>query len=169
MCGAGLDANAVYGVNSGLKKQVGSLAYVWSGLKQMMRPLEAVTAKFGEERLTGALVVVSKSRLYGGSFVLTPNAHLLADRFEIVCFRSQSAFEYPGYFAAVFTKTMNRLKGVVHRQYAAAEVFGEDQAGVYVQVDGELIGALPIGVRLGPEAVRLLAPPDYWNRWQPRG
>ena len=122
MCGAGIDANAVYSVNTGLKQQVGILAYVWSGLKQLTQPLSAITARLGEETWTGGLIVISKSRLYGGGLVLTPEAHLLADRFDIVCFRSQSPLEYTGYLAAVLTRTMDKLKGVTHCQFAKVEV-----------------------------------------------
>lgn len=165
MCGAGIDANAVYRLNAGLKQQVGILAYVWSGLTQMVHPVNAITALLGEEVWTGGLIVISKSRLYGGGLVLTPGAHLLADRFDIVCFRSQSPLEYPGYLAAVVTRTVDKIKGVTHRQFAKVEVVAaENSAGAYVQVDGELAGTLPVRVRLGPEKVKLLAPGEYWAR-----
>jgi diacylglycerol kinase family enzyme len=160
----------VYSLDSSLKRQVGIFAYIWSGLRQLARPLTAVTALLGEERWTGGLVVVSKSRLYGGGIVLTPGAHLLADRFDIVCFRSQSPLEYPGYLAAAVTRTMNRLKGVIHRQFASLEVVGVDgAAGGYVQVDGELAGSLPVRINLGPAKVKLLAPRRYWARIEKNG
>lgn len=164
MCGAGFDANAVYQVNAGLKRQVGIFAYVVSGLRQLVQPLRAITVKIGDEYWTGGLVVISKSRVYGAGFVLTSQAHLLAERFDIVCFRSQSPLGYPGYLAAVITRTLDRLKGVIHRQFATVEVVGQETAGVYVQVDGELAGSLPIEVRLGPEHLNLLGPPEYWSR-----
>jgi diacylglycerol kinase family enzyme len=108
---------------------------------------------------TGGLIVISKSRLYGGGLVLTPEAHLLADRFDIVCFRSRSPLQYPGYLAAVVTRTMDKLQGVTHRQFAKVEVVAaENSVGAYVQVDGELAGSLPARVRLGPEKVKVLAP-----------
>lgn len=170
MCGAGIDAHAIYDVDSGLKQQVGIFAYVWSGLKQLMHPLSAITATLGEEKWTGGLIVISKSRLYGGGLVLTPGAHLLADRFDIVCFRSVSPLEYPGYLAAVVTRTMDKIKGVTHRQFAKVEVVAAaDSSGAYVQVDGELAGTLPIRVRLGPETVRVLAPGKYWARREGNG
>ncbi len=165
MCGAGVDAKAVYDVNAGFKQQVGILAYVWSGLKQLTQPVSAITAQLGDENWTGGLIVISKSRLYGGGLILTPGAHLLADRFDIVGFGSQSPLEYTGYLAAVATRTVGKLKGVTHRQLAMVEVMAaENSAGVYVQVDGELAGTLPVRVRMGPENVRLLAPSTYWSR-----
>jgi diacylglycerol kinase family enzyme len=53
MCGAGIDANAVYSVDSGLKQQVGILAYAWSGLQLMMHPLSAITVLLGEDEVDG--------------------------------------------------------------------------------------------------------------------
>lgn len=170
MCGAGIDASAVYSVKPGLKQQVGILAYVWSGLQLMLHPLSAITVLLGEEKWTGGLIVISKSRLYGGGLVLTPGAHLLADRFDIVCFRSRSPLQYPGYLAAVVTRTMDKLQGVTHRQFAKVEVVAaENSAGAYVQVDGELAGSLPVCVRLGPEKVKVLAPGEYWARREDNG
>lgn len=168
MCGAGIDAKAVYDINTGLKQHAGIFAYVWSGLRQLTRPLSAITARLGEEKWTGGLIVISKSRLYGGGLILTPDAHLLADRFDIVCFRSQSPLQYTGYLAAVVTRTLSKLKGVTHRKLAMVEIMAaENPSGAYVQVDGELAGTLPVRVRLGPENVRLLAPSKYWSRVSP--
>ena len=64
---------------------------------------------------------------------------------------------------------MDRLQGGVRRQGATVDVVGLGAENVYVQVDGELAGSLPIRVRLGPERLRLLAPPAYWNQVDQHG
>ncbi len=166
MCGAGVDANAVYRLNIDLKRRVGMLAYFWSAIQQLFLPFERLHLDVAGERLDATLTVLSKSRLYGGNMILTPNAHLLEKRFDVVCFRSRSPLRYTGYLAQVVTRTLGRFKGVQWRRADRIELLAVDSPHVYVQVDGELAGRLPATVRMGPETVRILAPEPYWNRYE---
>ncbi len=166
MCGAGVDAGAVYRLNVDLKRRVGMLAYFWSAVQQLYLPFEQLHIGIGEERLDATLTVLSKSRLYGGNLVLTPNAHLLADQFDVVCFRSKSPLRYTGYLAQVVTRSLHRFEGVQWRQADRVELFAVDSPHVYIQVDGELAGRLPATVRMGPEKIRILAPEEYWRRYE---
>lgn len=161
MCGAGVDANAVYQLNVDLKKRVGILAYFWSASKQLFRTLEKLTMRVDGEEIESTLAVVSKSRLYGGRMVLTPHAHLLEKEFDVVCFRSTSPLTYTGYLAGVLTQTLKRFEGVKWRQSHGVELLASSSPHVYVQVDGELAGRLPARVRMGPERVRVLLPKAY--------
>ena len=166
MCGAGVDAGAVYRLNVDLKRRVGVLAYFWSAIQQLFLPFEKLHIVVDGERLDASLTVLSKSRLYGGNLVLTPNAHLLEERFDVVCFRSRSPLRYTGYLAQVMTQTLHRFKGVQRRRSSRVELRAADSPHVYVQVDGELAGRLPAIVRMGPETVRILAPEEYWRRYE---
>ena len=166
MCGAGVDAGAVYRLNVDLKRRVGVVAYFWSAIQQLFLPFERLHLDVGGERLEATLAVLSKSRLYGGNLVLTPNAHLLEKRFDVVCFRSRSPLAYTGYLAQVVTRTLGVFKGVERRRADRAELLRDDNPNVYVQVDGELAGSLPALVRMGPETVRILAPEPYWRRYE---
>jgi len=161
MCGAGVDANAVYQLNVDLKKRVGIFAYFVSAFRQLFRRIESLNMQIGDERIAGSLAVISKSRLYGGRLVLTPNAHLLERDFDVVGFRSTSPLTYTGYLAGVLTSTLQRFKGVRWRQARQVELLANDSPHVYVQVDGELAGRLPAHVQMGPERIRVLLPKAY--------
>ena len=164
MCGAGVDAGAVYRLNVDLKKRVGIAAYFWSAIQQLFRRFERLQIRVRGEALDCTLTVVSKTRLYGGKLVLTPNAHLLHPEFDVVCFRSGSPLRYTGYFAGVVTRTIDLFKGVQRRQSAEVELLRSDSPNVYVQVDGELAGRVPAIVKMGPETVKMLLPQEYVNR-----
>lgn len=161
MCGAGVDASAVYRLNVDLKKRVGIIAYFWSASTQLFRRFEKLRLRVGHETLESTLAVVSKSRVYGGRLVLTPQAHLLEDAFDVVCFRSASPLVYTGYLAGVLTRTLELFQGVKWRQAREVEMLATDSPHVYVQVDGELAGRLPARVRMGPETARVLLPKPY--------
>lgn len=161
MCGAGVDASAVYELNIDLKKRVGILAYFWSASKQMFRRFETLSIRVAGERIDSSLAVISKSRVYGGRMVLTPHAHLLADAFDVACFRSTSPLVYTGYLAGVLTRSLERFKGVQWRRARQVELLAGESPHVYVQVDGELAGRLPARVRMGPERIRVLLPRAY--------
>ena len=162
MCGAGVDANAVYRLNLGLKRRAGIVAYFWSASQQLFQKFERLAVKVDGEQVDSTLAVVSKSRLYGGKLVLTPHAHLLERSFDLVTFRSASPLVYTGYLAGVLVKQLDRFSGVGRRRAAEIEFQNtDDSQHVYVQVDGELIGKLPARIRMGPETVRLLLPRGY--------
>ena len=162
MCGAGVDAHAVYRLNLDLKRRAGIFAYFWSGLSQLFQRFERLEAVVDGERLSSTLAVVSKSRLYGGKLVLTPHAHLLEQRFDLVTFGSSSPLVYTGYLAGVLVRQLDRFSGVRRRRASEVEFQNSGHSPhVYLQVDGELVGKLPAKIRMGPETVRLLLPPEY--------
>lgn len=164
MCGAGIDANAVYDLNTALKNRFGILAYVWSGVRQVFLPLKPMEVRWGDTDTPAGMVVIAKSKLYGGGLTMAPGAHLLADHFDVVCFESTTALNYPWYLVAILTRTMDWAKNLSRRQLGTVEVTGSGEEKLPVQLDGELVGSLPIRVEMGPERLRLLAPPEYWAR-----
>lgn len=164
MCGAGIDANAVYDLNPGMKNRFGMVAYVWSGVRQVFRPLKPMKVRWGGLDSPAGMVVIAKSKLYGGGLTIAPDAHLLADHFDVVCFESTTALHYPWYLVAILTRTMDWAKNISRRQLGTVEVTGSGEGKFPVQMDGELVGSLPIRVEMGLERLRLLAPPEYWAR-----
>ena len=100
--------------------------------------------------------------------MLTPRAHLLEDRFDVVCFRSQSPLTYTGYMAGVLTKTIRLFRGVRWRHATEVELLASDNPHVYVQVDGELAGRLPARVSMSDQTIRVLLPKRYCERFPAR-
>jgi diacylglycerol kinase family enzyme len=62
---------------------------------------------------------------------------------------------------------LNRLggmKGVTVLRSAQAFLSGPGDVPVYTQIDGEIAGHLPAQVRIVPDALTLLIPPEYRKR-----
>jgi YegS/Rv2252/BmrU family lipid kinase len=156
MAGAGLDARAIELVDWGWKKKVGPLAYVMAGLRAMREGSPRVVVEGGGERLEGELVLIGNGRLYGGSFVLFPEASVQDGQLEVCVF--------PRITWGALLSAMPRLMmggqvpaGVVRRMRAATlRLTSEERRPA--EVDGELAGVLPASVGLLPATLRALAP-----------
>ena len=165
MCGAGRDAAIAARTRSRLKNRLGLGAFWLRGTEQAIRRFPRLQVRCGdaESERNGAssLVVISKSRVYGGGLVFTPGANLLANCFEIATFAGTSRFRYCGYLlAGVFAQT-GWWPGIRHSASTAVRIEPYDSKPVHLQVDGEVAGSLPAVVSVSPMTLSLLLPPHY--------
>ncbi len=88
MAGVGFDAEVVAGVSLPLKRRVGKLAYIVSGIRNLLKPASApfeVATENGDRcRAYGA--VIGNGRFYGGRFMITPRASLQDDSLDVCLF-----------------------------------------------------------------------------------
>jgi len=143
MVGLGFDGAVVHGLQPLLKRVIGRGAYVWQSL------WEAVAYRFPRVELTidgkdfeAASVVVSKGRLYGGPYLLAPNAAPTEPGFQI------ALFENPGTFAALLSGAalplglLPRCPGV--RVIAGTHVdFCATNGPIMTQSDGDALPGTP--------------------------
>jgi YegS/Rv2252/BmrU family lipid kinase len=161
MAGAGLDARIVYHVNGTLKARIGKLAYWIAGWSLLGRRLAEfqVTVNGGERRCSFALV--SKVRNYGGDFEIARNVSLFDDQFEVVLFSGRSTLPYVKYFGGLALNHLKGMKGVAVMRARHARLSCAEDSRIYVQIDGEFAGQLPAEIRMVPDALTLLVPPEY--------
>jgi diacylglycerol kinase family enzyme len=146
MVGLGFDGAVVHGLQPLLKRLIGRGAYVWQSV------WESVAYGFPKLRLSvdgkdyeAASVVVSKGRLYGGPYMLAPNAASTAPGFQV------ALFENPGTFAALLSGAalplglLPRCPGV--RVIAAKCVeFASGNGPIMTQSDGDALVGTPFSV-----------------------
>jgi diacylglycerol kinase (ATP) len=161
MAGAGLDAQIVYNVSAGLKARTGKIAYWLAGWSLLGRRLAEfdVCTEGGKHRCSFALL--SKVRNYGGDFEIARHVNLFEDEFELVLFEGRRSTRYVKYFAGLAANRLHGMKGVIDCRAREVTLSGTDDRRVYVQIDGELAGRLPAQIRIVPEALTLLVPPEY--------
>jgi len=159
VAGAGPDGMIVYSVDLELKAKVGILAYWYQGAREVLRykfPHFRVVAE--GQAIDATLVVVGRTKNYGGPFKITTEADLYEDRFEVMALTTQSGFKYLSYLPTLW---MNKLRGTegVHF-YKSDSVVCEplDSNPVYAQIDGEPLARLPIEFTIVPRALKLLVP-----------
>ncbi|HTQ71567.1 MAG TPA: diacylglycerol kinase family protein [Acidocella sp.] len=146
MLGLGFDGAVVKGVRPILKRAIGKGAYVWQSL------WESVAYDFPVVRLTvdgvehqAASVVVSKGRLYGGPYLLAPEAHPEAPGFQVVLFEKPGTWPALLSGAALPLGLLPRCPGV--RVISGSHVeFTFQNGGILTQADGDSLSATPCGV-----------------------
>lgn len=166
MAGAGLDAAIVANLNQNLKAAAGKVAYYTAGFAHLFRPTQQFEVTVDGKRFQAGFALVSRVRNYGGDLEIARGASLLRDDFEIVLFRGTIKVRYLPYLFGVMLKRLHRMKGctVVHGHSVVCH-HPQDRE-VFVQIDGELAGYLPATAEILPNALTLLAPPEYLAREQ---
>jgi diacylglycerol kinase (ATP) len=160
VAGSGPDGMIVYGIDLGLKARVGILAYWWQGAREVFRykfPHFRVVTN-GEKRDV-SLVVVGRTKHYGGPFQITTEADLYADQFEIMGVTTQSGFRYLSYLPTLWMGKLRGTQGIHYWKSDTVVCEPLDSNPVYAQIDGEPLARLPVEFKIVPHGLKLLVPP----------
>ena len=167
MAGIGLDAHIVYHVNGPLKDQAGKLAYWLAGTSLLGKRLPQIRAEAAGRRYICSFALLSKVKNYGGDFEIAQEVTLFDKRFEAVLFEGTSTTRYVGYLLALMTRRLGGMKGVTVIRTDRMKLSAGDSR-VYVQIDGEYAGRLPAEVKVVPDALTILLPPEYCESTRPK-
>jgi diacylglycerol kinase family enzyme len=162
MAGAGLDARIVYNLDLDLKKKLGKLAYWHGGFRQLVRPVERFTVTLDGRKYPASFLLATRVRNYGGDFEIARRVRLTDDDFEIVIFDAEHWAEYIRFLGGVMFNRLERAKGVTLLRGKEMTLEPVNRQ-VYIQTDGEVLGALPIRISIVPKALKLLLPAKYLN------
>jgi len=165
MGGVGLDAHIVYHVSDSLKARSGKFAYWVAGFSLVGRWLPQFQAEVDGRDHTCSFALVSRVRNYGGTFEIARQTHLFDDAFEVVLFQGRSSARYLLYLAGVALKRAAGLPGVTVTRARRVSFSCPEDRRVHVQVDGEYAGRLPASMEIVPDALTLLVPPAYLERF----
>ena len=145
MLGVGFDAHVVHHLSASLKHAFGRGAYVLQTLRELMRyrfmPIRLRLD--GDETVAGS-VIVSKGRLYGGRFLLAPEACAERPGFSVVLFDHAGPGAAFLYGAALPLDLLGGAPGVRHVRALRIEFIGNET--VPVQADGDAAGCTPLCV-----------------------
>lgn len=161
MAGIGLDAQIVYNVNAAIKARVGKLAYWVAGWSLLGKRLGQFTVEAGGKRRECSFALVAKVRNYGGDFEIARNVNIMDDEFELVLLEGRNTLRYVKYFAGMVLNLLAGMKGATVLRADRVTLSGPEGSCIYVQIDGEFAGRLPAEVRIVPDALTLLIPPEY--------
>ena len=146
MFGAGLDAQVVHRLPPRLKRLLGRGAYVLQtigeAVRYQYRPLRVCID--GIER-PAASVVVCKGRLYGGPYLLAPDASPAAPGFTVALFGAGCTLATLGYGAALPLNLLPHVPGLALLRGREIDIRAE--GCVPAQADGDAAGATPALIR----------------------
>ena len=156
MAGIGLDASVVQRVQPQLKKRIGRGAFWVSGLSHLAdwKP-SSFTLEIEGQSYTGTFAAIGKAARYGGDLAITPGARLEEPEFEICIIETTSRTSYLRLLSYAVRSGMPKDKPGV-RFVKAARVDAKGDAPV--QVDGELIGTLPMRFEIASESLEVIVP-----------
>ena len=164
VAGAGTDGVMVYSLNPALKLRTGILAYWLEGLRQVFRydfPTFRVTA--AGRTLEATLVVIGRTKHYGGPFRITTEADLFENEFELAAYTSRSVLRYLSYLPVVW---LGRMRDVHFWKATSLCCEPLDDPKIYAQVDGEPAGRLPMEFSIVADALTVVVPGREVNSQQ---
>jgi YegS/Rv2252/BmrU family lipid kinase len=155
MAGIGLDAAIVNRVRPALKKRFGKAAFWYSGLENLAnwKP-RTFTVEINGQRFSATFAALGKTPRYGGDLAITPQARLDRQEFEICLIHSTRRMRYLQLLpCAMFGGVPQGMKEVSFLTATQVRASGD---GVLVQVDGELLGALPMSFSVTPHVLEVV-------------
>lgn len=158
MAGIGLDASIVRSVDPSHKARFGEGAFWISGLKHLVgwKPAGFDLAIDGKT-YSGAFAAVGKAARYGGGFMVTPHARLDEPLLDVCIFPTRRiAAAYLRDLLACASGDPTRFGDVVYLKTASLAATSPLADPPWVQVDGELLGPLPMTFEAVPDALTVL-------------
>jgi diacylglycerol kinase (ATP) len=156
MAGIGLDASVVRRVQPSLKKRIGKGAFWISGLSHLAtwNP-KPFTLEIDDQKYTGTFATIGKSARYGGDLAITPGARLDQREFEVCIIQTMSRLRYLHLLSYAMRDGMPRDNPEVRFVKATVvKAYGDSQ----VQVDGELLGHLPMRFEIASHSLNVIVP-----------
>lgn len=155
MASAGIDARVVAGVNSALKRRIGKLAYALVAFREILRPSGTRIELDIDGRVEhAALAVVTHAAHYAGPFVIAPEARLGDDHLSVVLVRDGRRIALLRCGLALLLNRIPRQAGVEILRARHVRFLGPP--GEPVQSDGDVIGHMPMAVRVGDGELSLI-------------
>jgi len=156
MAGIGLDASIVRRVQPSLKKRIGRGAFWVSGLSHLATwDPHPFTLEIDGHEYTATFAAIGNAPRYGGDLAITPGARLDQPEFEVCIIETSSRLRYLHLLSHAMREGMPRNNPEV-RFVKTNKVVAHGNA--HVQIDGELIGGLPMRFEVSPDSLEVIVP-----------
>ncbi len=160
MVGIGLDGEAAHVIErarvGGLRKLVRYVPLVIS-LALRYRGTRVAMRLDGRQRTVRPLmIVISNTRLYGGAFTFNPDAEIDDGLLDMCVIEDQNIAQRAVVFVRALARRATTKQRVVYERFEHASIRASRK--LYVQIDGEMFGALPVTVEAVPHALVVIVP-----------
>ena len=155
----GLLTKIAYQATSDMKAVLGRLAYYLEALKEIASEgLDPVNVKIVSEEFVSEekilLFVVSNSSSIGGFKKLAPEASILDGLLDVVLIKNADLAELANIFVNVLTGEHIRHPKVTY--YKTRELTINSQNNIFIDIDGEFGGELPVHFKVMPKSLKIL-------------
>lgn len=156
LAGIGFDAQIVKETDLNLRKNFGPLSYVVAATQIASRKPPSLVVEANGRHRRGSFVLIGNGRYYGGPFVIFKNAKLDDGKLDVLIFKNLGYLDIVRYLSGIVFGTHLDLHDVEYFQTRKAVMRSAED--VPVEVDGEVIGNLPMTFRMSPRKLKVLAP-----------
>ena len=159
MAGIGFDAEVVHGVDDRRKARWGKYAYLLS-MGRVLRHFSpaALSIQAESQTLTAGNVVVCNSRLYGGPFVMAPDAGVTRAGLYVMTFQGRRRLDMLRYGIALLLRRQLRLSDVTCQKVDRVTICSTARQEAKVQLDGDPDGVTPLQIELAEDALAVIVP-----------
>lgn len=154
--GAGLDARAIELVEWEQKKKLLQFAYVIAGLKALREPRSEIICEADGKLYRGGLVLFGNGKFYGGRLPIFPLANLSDGKLHVCVFRKVNLWVAFRYGLGFISGNVRPPASVYYLQTSTFRLTSDSRAPF--ELEGDLIGHLPVGVSIHPEKLRVVVP-----------
>ena len=155
--GVGFDAEAVRLFEREGSREFGRVGFVWPVLRALISHkdrLLRIRTDRGEAE--AQWVIVTRVKHYAGNLLLTPDADLHQACFYVLRMKGSGPLNRVRQLAALAVGVLNHDPAVRVEPATRATIDGD--RAVPVQIDGELLGELPLEIDLHPERLKVIFP-----------
>lgn len=155
--GIGLDASISQGVNRKLKRKTGEFAFWVSGLKHLlMWKREPFTVEVNGKRYESAFTLIGNGKSYGGNLEMAKNARLEEPELEaFILPRHRTNIAYVFALIKCFFKKPETTSATIVKG-DSIDITSDKE--VWVELDGEVVGTLPMTFNVLPDALSVIVP-----------
>ena len=157
LAGVGLDAEVVRRTSRKSKKTFGPLSYLISLAQVAFRKPSPITMESDDGKVRkGSFVLLGNGRFYGGPFKMFRSGSSSDGLLDVLVFQNQSPWDLLRYMHAILMGHHAELDDVEYFQTSSLHLHSEGI--VPYELDGEMVGYLPLSFKLEQSALRVIVP-----------
>jgi YegS/Rv2252/BmrU family lipid kinase len=157
MCGAGVDAEMMAAISLPAKKLLGRASFYPTVARLLFTyRFPRLSVEADGERLEAGYVAVSNVSHYAGDYVLIPGADPFDGDLGLVAFAARSWRDLLPHYPHLARGSLLGRPGITHRAVKRARIDGPP--GVRWQLDGDVMGTLPVEIDARPGALPVYCP-----------
>jgi diacylglycerol kinase (ATP) len=154
LAGIGLDAQVVQATSWDMKKSLGPLSYLVSAATVAARKPPRLVVESESGSVEGSFVLIGNGRYYGGPFVIFKQARIDDGLLDVLIFKNLGYLDIVRYLQGIIFGTHVRMPDVEYFQTRKVTVRSGEE--VPVEIDGEVIGTVPMTFRLSSRKLNVI-------------
>jgi diacylglycerol kinase (ATP) len=154
MVDVGFVPKLIEGIDLKVKKRLGKVAYLLSGIRQLLKyKWHNIHVEHGSHSV-GYFVIISNSKDYAGEYQIAEKASITDGLLDLVVINRRSWWKIIKFFLSVSIGKSNTFLSGEYDQIKEAHIYSKNK--MLVQLDGELIGTAPLEVKVVPKALTVM-------------